>query len=1094
MPRRASLFGCFGFGGRQPDIQYEPDKDGLQPVEFTMPMPDETELNMKFLEIVDELDLTAVHRKAMFDLPAEKKWQIYCSRRKGQQESTTAWPDYYVDQLKSLTNIFFTQDETELEGRSKFLEEVKTALRTQPMSFVLGFLDLGGLQCLIDILAGMDWDTCQSAIHTACIGCLKALMNNSNYPWNHVGLLLDGCEAVNFSSSSPRLPHTQQHGRSQVLAHSTCINIIAQSLITENIKTKVAVLEILGACCLVPGGHKKVMDAMAHFQQYSEERTRFQTLINDLDRSTGIYKDEFNLKIAIMSFINAALRYGAGADHIEFRIHLRFEFLMLGLQSIMDKLRKLENLTLNRHLDFFDMIRTEDECELAKRYGVPQIDAKSASGMLDVLKQKIGHTTCYAHLLSIMQHLLLLPTDHKKGAVEYWRMLDRIVQEISLQQDGGTDPDASPVELHVKYIIERLTMDDFKDDSGAKLAKREQEANELKTTVDKMADKLEKETKAHEEATKRIEELTAQITELNNKLNIESFNRLKLEEVVKQVGSSIPDDAKISNLQSMGAIIMQQMPQSSASPAVSSSGSVLPPPPAPPPLLGGPGAPPPPPSSGIGGFFGRKKNKLPKPSNPLKSFNWSKLPEAKIKGTLWTEIDDSEVISKLDFLEIDNAFSAFQRKEKEKGDDEEDFKKASPPKELSFIDNRRAQNCQILLSKIKLSNQEIIDTILSMDTEDKLSKDMLELMLKFVPSSDELNLLDGHKNQLHLFTKADRFLYDIGKIPHYEQRLKALVFKKSFNDRLAELIPQIQVVQKACKELVRSKRLRTLLQIVLVLGNYMNRGQRGNASGFKLSSLNKIIDTKSSVDRRITLLHYLLDLLERKFSDVFKLETDLPDVRLAAKVSLSDVEKEVVQLKQELKNIEAELEYQQKKKDRLPEDHFVEVMSSFIKVANFSVKETEEEFVGMKERFEKTVQIFGEDAKHVSLDEFFAIFESFLNSFSEAKGENLAMRKRKEEEERKARELAEQRERERQRAAARRLMNENGTTEERRKSISERSPGEFDDLISALRTGDVFGDEMSKFKGRKRVGKSSRTGVKMSLMSRERQEKPDLQL
>lgn len=37
-----------------------------------------------------------------------------------------------------------------------------------------------------------------------------------------------------------------------------------------------AVLEILGACCLVPGGHKKVLDAMVHYQQYAEERTRFQ--------------------------------------------------------------------------------------------------------------------------------------------------------------------------------------------------------------------------------------------------------------------------------------------------------------------------------------------------------------------------------------------------------------------------------------------------------------------------------------------------------------------------------------------------------------------------------------------------------------------------------------------------------------------------------------------------------------------------------------------------------------------------------------------------------------------------------------------------
>ena len=34
-------------------------------------------------------------------------------------------------------------------------------------------------------------------------------------------------------------------------------------------------------------------------------------------------------------------------------------------------------------------------------------------------------------------------------------MIDRIIQEISLQQDGGTDPDVSPVEIHIKYIVER---------------------------------------------------------------------------------------------------------------------------------------------------------------------------------------------------------------------------------------------------------------------------------------------------------------------------------------------------------------------------------------------------------------------------------------------------------------------------------------------------------------------------------------------------------------------------------------------------------------------------------------------------------------
>ena len=34
----------------------------------------------------DELDLDKPHREAMFNLPAEKKWQIYCSKKKVRPE------------------------------------------------------------------------------------------------------------------------------------------------------------------------------------------------------------------------------------------------------------------------------------------------------------------------------------------------------------------------------------------------------------------------------------------------------------------------------------------------------------------------------------------------------------------------------------------------------------------------------------------------------------------------------------------------------------------------------------------------------------------------------------------------------------------------------------------------------------------------------------------------------------------------------------------------------------------------------------------------------------------------------------------------
>lgn len=83
---------------------------------------------------------------------------------------------------------------------------------------------------------------------------------------------------------------------------------------------------------------------------------------------------------------------------------------------------------------------------------------------------------------------------------------------------------------------------------------------------------------------------------------------------------------------------------------------------------------------------------------------------------------------------------------------------------------------------------------------------------------------------------------------------------------LNEISPRITSVMEASREVSRSRRLRRLLEVVLALGNYMNRGARGNASGFRLASLNRLADTKSSAAKGTTLLHYLVQILEKKVS------------------------------------------------------------------------------------------------------------------------------------------------------------------------------------------------------------------------------------
>lgn len=1009
-------------------------------------MPPTEELDAMFVELVDELDLTDKHREAMFALPAEKKWQIYCSKKKEQEENkgATSWPEFYIDQLNSMAirkSLLALEKEDEDE-RNKTIESLKTALRTQPMRFVTRFIDLDGLTCILNFLKSMDYETSESRIHTSLIGCIKALMNNSQ-------------------------------GRAHVLAHVESINVIAQSLTTENIKTKVAVLEILGAVCLVPGGHKKVLEAMLHYQKFASERTRFQTLINDLDRNTGRYKDEVNLKTAVMSFINAVLSQGSGEESLDFRVHLRYEFLMLGIQPVIDKLREHENATLDRHLDFFEMLRNEDEMEVAKRFDVVHIDTKSATQVFELVKKKISHTDAYPHFMSILHHWLQMPYKRSGNTLQYWLLLDRILQQIVLQNDKGHDPDVTPLEnFNVRNVVRMLVNENevkqWKEQAEKmrkehnellqKLEKKEreceaktQEKEDMMQTLNKMKEKLEKESQEHKAAKKQAADLSAQIQDLSNRARF----------------SGVPG-APLSPPGAPGG----PLPHS----ALGSIGGPPPPPCAPPlPLFGGfpppppplpPGGPPPPPGMPpLGGVLpppgaplgpGNMKKNIPQPGNALKSFNWSKLPENKLGETIWKDIDDLKVFKVLDLEDLEKTFSAYQRQQKETESNEDTLNSTKKVKELSVIDGRRAQNCNILLSRLKLSNDEIKRAILTMDEQEDLPKDMLEQLLKFVPEKSDIDVLEEHKHEIERMAKADRFLFEMSRIPHYQQRLQSLYFKKKFAERVAEVKPKVEAIRMSSKEVLQSKNLKQLLEVVLAFGNYMNKGQRGNAYGFKLSSLNKIADTKSSIEKNITLLHYLITILEKKYPKVVTIHDDLRSIPEAAKVNLIELEKEFSSLRSGLKAVESELAYQ-KLQPAQAGDKFTSVVSQFIAVASFSFSDVEDLLLEAKDLFTKAVKHFGEETGRMQPDEFFGIFDQFLQAFAEAKQENENMRKKKEEEERRAKmetQMKEQRERERKARKAK----EGGEEE-----------GEFDDLVSALRSGEVFDKDFKLKRNRKRV-------------------------
>lgn len=165
-------------------------------------MPSTDELEEKFAELVEELDLTEANKLQMMSLPSAKKWQIYCSRKlsvetvdspDGKSNSSISnvekTPQFYVDKLREIaTQLKLSNDDSpkhnefqqKIEQNTALCDALKTALRTSAHSFVLKFIEYQGLPALLNVLESItDVFVANSTLHTSLIGCIKALMNNS---------------------------------------------------------------------------------------------------------------------------------------------------------------------------------------------------------------------------------------------------------------------------------------------------------------------------------------------------------------------------------------------------------------------------------------------------------------------------------------------------------------------------------------------------------------------------------------------------------------------------------------------------------------------------------------------------------------------------------------------------------------------------------------------------------------------------------------------------------------------------------------------------------------------------------------------------
>ncbi|NXP36461.1 DIAP3 protein, partial [Leiothrix lutea] len=908
------------------------------------------------------------------------------------------------------------------------LESLRVSLTSNPVSWVENF-GREGLGLLLDVLERLveirNQDRLVKKSQHKVIQCLRAFMNN-------------------------------KYGLERILGEERSLLLLTKAIDPKQTNMMTDIVKLLSAMCIVGEENilEKILEAVT---AAAEERNvdRFSPIVE------GLQDNSVQLQVACMQLINALV---TSPDDLDFRLHIRNEFMRSGLKEILPQLQCIKSEALDIQLKVFNEHKEEDMIEFSHRLEDIRSELEYPFGVNDVynmLWNTVKDTSAEGYFLSILQHLLLIRNDYFIRP-QYFKLIEECVSQIVLHR-SGTDPDFTyrkRLDINFSHLLDVCV-------DKARLEECEERASELSR-------KFEKDFVVHQETQALLQKKEERINELETEL--QAF-KSKYGSVPPAFLPSTHGDASVVPLEGAGPHQFPPPPP----PLLPSNGAVPPPPPPPPPppllnSLGTPlgfgGAPPPPPLPGLPGIqwsppscalpFGMKPKKEFKPEVTMKRLNWSKVvPQEMTESCFWVKAEEDKYENADMLCKLELTFCCQKRVKREEEDFEEKKSIKKRIKELKVLDPKIAQNLSIFLGSFRVPYEEIKMMILEVD-ETQLSESMIQNLIKHLPEQEQLNALSKFKNEYNNLSEPEQFGVVMSNVKRLRPRLSAILFKLQFEEQVNNIKPDIMAVSAACEEIKKSKSFSKLLELVLLMGNYMNAGSRNAQTfGYNLSSLCKLKDTKSA-DQKTTLLHFLVEVCEESYQDVLNFVEDFQHLDKASKVSAENLEKTLKHMERQLQQLETDLQT-----FPVPEDNHDKFVTKIFLV---HAKEDFQKLARMHENMEKLYQnvmgYYAIDMKKVSVEEFLTDLNNFRMMFMQAVKENMRRREAEEKQRRAkiAKEKAEKEKLERQQKK-KRLLEMKTEGEE---------TGVMDSLLEALQSGAAFRDR------RKRTPRSKDTPQNLS--------------
>ncbi|XP_030879529.1 formin-like protein 3 [Leptonychotes weddellii] len=903
----------------------EPPSVSLLPPPGKMPMPEPCELEERFALVLSSMNLPPDKARLLRQYDNEKKWDLICDQERFQVKNP---PHTYIQKLQSFLDPSVTRKKfrRRVQESTKVLRELEISLRTNHIGWVREFLndENKGLDVLVDYL---------SFAQCSVMFDFEGLESSDDGAFDKLRSWSRSIEDLQPPSalSAPFTNSLARSARQSVLRYSTLPGRRAlknSRLVSQKDDVHVCIL------CL-----RAIMNYQYGFNLVMSHPHAVNEIALSLNNKNPRTK-------ALVLELLAAVCLVRGGHEIILAAFDNFKEVAC-MQFINIVVHSVEDMNFRVHLQY----------EFTKL------------GLEEFL-QKSRHT------------------ESEKLQVQIQAYLDNVFDVGGLLEDAETKNVAlekvEELEEHVSHLTEKLL--DLENENMMRVAElekqllqREKELESVKETYENTSHQvhtLRRLIKEKEEAFQRQCHLEP------GARGLESAGS----EALARIG---PAELSEAMLPSDLDLLAPAPPPEEALPLPPPPAPPLPPPPPPLPDKCPPAPPLPGAAPSVVLTVGLSAIRIKKPIKTkfrLPVFNWTALKPNQISGTVFSELDDEKILEDLD---LDKFEELFKTKAQGPALDLICSKNKTAQKaasKVTLLEANRAKNLAITLRKAGRSAEEICRAIHTFDLQ-TLPVDFVECLMRFLPTEAEVKLLRQYERErqpLDELAAEDRFMLLFSKVERLTQRMAGMAFLGNFQDNLQMLTPQLNAIIAASASVKSSQKLKQMLEIILALGNYMNSSKRGAVYGFKLQSLDLLLDTKST-DRKMTLLHFIALTVKEKYPDLANFWHELHFVEKAAAVSLENVLLDVKELGRGMELIRRECSI-----------HDNSVLRNFLSTSEGGLDKLQRDARTAEEAYNAVVRYFGESPKTTPPSVFFPVFVRFIRSYKEAEQENEARKKQEE--------------------------------------------------------------------------------------------------